>query len=389
MKPAIIAVGYNRPDALERLLDSVNRAVYDDDDVILIISLDKASNESEVVAVAEKMEWKHGKKIIRTFPERQGLRKHIISCGDLTEEYGAVIILEDDLLVSPNFYRYTVQALEFYKDNPKIAGVSLYTHEWNGYAGKNFTPMADEYDAFLGQIGVSWGQCWTKDSWKGFKEWYIEHEDKLCENFDIPYCINNWSDHSWGKYFTHYIVEKDLYYVFARNALSTNYSEAGQHNKIPDNVFQVRVMQSAKKDYKFPEFDDALRYDIFFENMKMAEYLPEEIQKDGVCIDLTGLERYKYKQRYILTTRSLPYKIVEQYGLQLRPVEMNIIYNIPGDEIKLYDMTVTAKAPVEQFFKIYHYEIRGFSVKKVLKFTCEYIKHTVAIKVKKRLCKKK
>lgn len=383
MKPAIIAVGYNRPDALERLLDSVNRAVYDDDDVTLIISLDKASNESEVVAAAEKIEWMHGKKIIRTFPQRQGLRKHIISCGDLTEEYGAVIILEDDLLVSPNFYRYTVQALEFYKDNPKIAGVSLYTHEWNGYARKNFTPIADEYDGFLGQIGVSWGQCWTASSWKEFKNWYTEHEDKLIENFDIPYIINNWSNQSWGKYFTTYIVEKDLYYVFARNALTTNYSDAGQHVKIPDNIYQVRLMQSDKKDYKFPKFEDALKYDIFFENMGLAQYFPEEIQKEGICMDLTGLERHRYKQRYVLSTRSMPYKIVKQFGLQLRPIEMNVIYNIPGDEICLYDTKFASDKPKSKRFKVFRYEIRGFSSKEIFYYAKKLIITTIINKFKK------
>ncbi len=380
MKPAIVAVGYNRPNDLVRLLESVNRATYPDEDVTLVISLDKASNEAEVVAAAEKFEWKHGEKIIRTFPERQGLRKHVIQCGDLTEKYGAVIILEDDLLVSPNFYRYTQQALEFYGDNPKIAGISLYTHEFNGYARKHFTPIADEYDAFLGQIGVSWGQCWTEYTWKRFKKWYLEHEDKLQENFDIPYVINRWSAQSWGKYYTYYIVENDLYYVFARNALTTNYSDAGQHVRVPDNTYQVRLLQSDKKDYKFPKFEDALRYDIFFENMKLAECFPEEIRKDGICIDLSGLERHKYKQRYILSTRALPYKVIKSYGLQLRPADMNIIYDIPGDEIRLYDREVPARAPKKTLFEVYHYEIRGFSSKEVFRYAKAYLKRMLSIK---------
>lgn len=365
MKPAIVAVGYNRPHDLLRLLNSVNNASYDTDDVTLIISLDKATNEKDVVSIAEKFEWKHGEKIIRTFPERQGLRKHVIQCGDLSEKYGAVIILEDDLLVSPNFYRYTQQALAFYKNDPKIVGISLYTHEWNGYARKNFSPLVDEYDAFLGQIGVSWGQCWTESSWKGFKTWYLEHEDKLEENFDIPYIINKWSDHSWGKYFTHYIVEKDLYYVFARTALSTNYADAGQHVQISDNIYQVKLLQSDKKNYLFPKFEDALRYDIFFENMQIAKYLPDFVQKEEVCIDLAGLERHKYKQRYLLSTRCLPYKVIKTYGLQLRPIEMNVIYDIPGDEIYLYDLKETTKTPQDTRFKIFRYEIRGFSSKEI------------------------
>lgn len=32
----------------------------------------------------------------------------------MTEKYGAVMILEDDLFVSPDFYNYAMQALERY-----------------------------------------------------------------------------------------------------------------------------------------------------------------------------------------------------------------------------------------------------------------------------------
>ena len=112
MNPAIVVVGYSRPDTLKRLLQSVGNATYHDSDIDLIISLDKADNEEDVVKVANDFEWRFGKKTIRRFPERQGLRKHIIQCGDLTEKYGAVIILEDDLLVAPDYYEYVKAALD-------------------------------------------------------------------------------------------------------------------------------------------------------------------------------------------------------------------------------------------------------------------------------------
>ena len=126
MKIAIVAVGYNRPDSMNDLLKSIVKADYDSDRVDLIVSIDKGERQSEVISVAEQISWSFGEKIIRAFSERQGLRNHIIQCGDLTEKYDAVVVLEDDLLVSRYFYSYVKQTLKFYQNDPNIAGISLY-----------------------------------------------------------------------------------------------------------------------------------------------------------------------------------------------------------------------------------------------------------------------
>ena len=112
-KIAVIVVGYNRPDSLRRILQSLAKAQYDYTEIPLRISIDHSGME-EVVRAAEEFEWKHGEKKVVYHPRRLGLRSHIISCGDLTEEYGAVMILEDDLYVSPDYYNFAAQALEKY-----------------------------------------------------------------------------------------------------------------------------------------------------------------------------------------------------------------------------------------------------------------------------------
>ena len=50
----------------------------------------------------------------------------MLQCGDISYEYGSVIVLEDDLFVSPFFYKYAVEAQEFYRDDNRIGGISLY-----------------------------------------------------------------------------------------------------------------------------------------------------------------------------------------------------------------------------------------------------------------------
>lgn len=376
-KPAIVAVGYNRPHTLKRLLDSLADAQYEIEDITLVISIDKAQNEKDVKRVADEFEWKHGEKVVRTFEKRQGLRNHIIQCGDLSESYGAVIILEDDILVSKGFYTYVCEALSYYNDVSSITGIALYSHEWNGYAGKFFQPIPDGYDTYLGQFSITWGQCWTWNWWHEFKQWYIKHSDKLAINYEIPQQIFKWSDQSWGKYYVNYIVENDLYYVIPRISLSTNFSELGEHVLEKNTDHQVAVLQGVIHKYRFAPFDDAQKYDIFFENKKIVSCFPENIRKEGITINLTGCDRIYDKNRYILTTIRLPYKKIKSYGMVLRPIENNIIYNIKGRDICLYDKMMKGKNVSENTYINTRYEIRGISNKQLL--------HYIVLVIKKKL----
>ena len=134
---ALLIVAYKDPYRLQRLLDSVSVACYDGNDVDLIISIDK-SDSTDVKQLAEAFLWKYGDKIIRTFQDRQGLRKHILSCGDYLEEYDALFILEDDLIVSPQFYRYGMECIKRYYEEEQVAGISLYSPQWNQNANFPF-----------------------------------------------------------------------------------------------------------------------------------------------------------------------------------------------------------------------------------------------------------
>jgi len=62
-KPAIVVVAYNRKRALNRLLQSI-RESYIPHDTQLIISIDYANNNKDVIEVANKFDWKFGSKEI-------------------------------------------------------------------------------------------------------------------------------------------------------------------------------------------------------------------------------------------------------------------------------------------------------------------------------------
>ena len=361
IKPVIVAVAYDRAESLRRLLFSIGKAEYKEKDIRLIISIDYKNNNNDVIEVAEKFIWKYGEKKIVTHSSNLGLRRHILECGNYAIQYGAAIILEDDLLVAPDFYTYAKAAQNFYKEEERIAGVALYSHEWNEYARKRFTPIADGNDVYFAQYSITWGQCWTSKQWKGFVEWY-ERNENLERKDNIPISIYNWSENSWGKYFVYYIIEKNKYYVVPYIALSTCFSEVGVHTKNITLDNQVRL-QLGEKEYKFTKFEEGLHYDIFFENKDLPHYLTQYTKGDSsICINLYGLKSKNLERnyKYVLTTQKRYGNLIQSFARQMRPIEMNVIYELLGDEIYLYECNTSDKEMNNyNLFREINYEAQG------------------------------
>ncbi|MDO4746500.1 MAG: hypothetical protein Q4B18_08080 [Bacillota bacterium] len=338
----IVVVAYNRTGPLQRLLDSLNAAEYNAKNVPLIISIDKGENRA-VEELAERFAWRHGEKTIICQKEKLGLRRHIPLCGDFALRYGSVIILEDDLFVSRYFYAYAVQALEFCAKQDRIAGVSLYRHRFNVEASEPFECLDDAYDNWYLQFASSWGEAWTDRQWKAFRAWY-DNAPCIDQRTDVPAYVRKWPDSSWLKYFISYLIEKDLYFLYPKKSLTTNFGEAGTHMNTSNTNYQV-PLQHGRMEYRFcaPEESQAV-YDAFFESNAIKRILAE--RGFDAAVDLYGQKpAASVKTRYLLTRQPLPRKVVRSYGCCMRPHEDNILYDIDGSDFFLYDMREKGKAP--------------------------------------------
>lgn len=376
--PAIVIVTYNRLVSFKRLLKSIQDANYNICDIPLIISIDRAPNFDEMYKAAFDFEWKYGEKKIITFKERQGLRKHVIKCGDLSNLYGSIIVLEDDLFVSPGFYNYVLQALEKYRNQKEITGISLYSHEWNGYGCIPFKPLSDNYDAYFGQFSISWGQCWTAKWWNDFKKWYIKHENSLKFNDKIPEPINFWSEKSWGKYYANYIVEENKYFVIPRISYSTNFGDCGEHAKNSNSDYQVSISTKIKTRYLFPTFEEGIKYDLFFENQNIPKFLEDLFGIRNVCIDLNSSRKIINGYDYLLSTQKLKLPIIREFGLNLRPIENNVFFLAGGNGIYLYKLKSELKIKkIKMTNSLARYYLRDFSKKGIFNYALFIIKKKI------------
>lgn len=356
MTPAIVAVGYNRPEGMRRLLKSIGDAKYTSYNIPLIISIDESNKSNEVEEVAKSFNWKYGTKEIRRFSERQGLRKHIVQCGDYSEKYGAVIILEDDLVVSEDFYEYTRLAHEKYGNDDRICGISLYSYKINVFTRFSFCPSPSLYDVYLGDMVVTWGQSWTCNQWKNFKQWYLEHENKLPKvNPKMPQKISEWT-RSWGRYFASYIVDKGLSYIYPYQSRTTCFSDYGEHNKsaIPITFVQVPLMQGCPKEYKLGEYEDLLHYDSFFERQLNENHTICGISGKDICMDISNMKTSSGGKKYVITNEKLPHQLIASFALTLRPICLNAIQELPGNDLYLYQLSSDEIRPWEKKATFYY-----------------------------------
>ena len=338
----IVVIAFNRINSLKRLLYSLSKTEFKEE-VRLIISIDKGNNK-DVLEYSNNFIWNNGEKIVIYQNENLGLRDHVLKCGDLSYKYGNIIILEDDLFISPGFYNFAKKAIEYYKNNEKIAGISLYSYKRNVHNNRKFLNMKDESDVFFMQFPSSWGQAWTNKQWDLFKKWYANNCNEIKNTNKIPDNVLSWPKSSWLKYFVSYMIEEDKYFVYPNESFSTNYGDRGTHFAMNTGMYQVPLTYRKDDKYRFIDIDNSIAiYDAFFENLGISSIYNNIAESGEILIDFYGEKYKKINSRYLLTSKKLDFEIIISYDNALIPYELNLINNISGKSIFLYDRSKKVK----------------------------------------------
>lgn len=181
----ILLFAYNRPKHVERAIASLlrNEEVAASD---LYVFSDAAKTAEDVEAVARVRKVISG---IQGFgsvhvverEENLGLARSIIEgVTSIVNRYGRVIVLEDDLVVSPYFLRFMNDALETYKDESRVGHIQAC----------DFVRSPALPDTFLIKWTGSWGWATWQRAWKLFNPDGQElldrlREQKLTKQFDF------------------------------------------------------------------------------------------------------------------------------------------------------------------------------------------------------------
>lgn len=163
MNAPILLFAYNRLAHTRRCVESLQKNALSAESELFIYAdgAKDASIQEEVNLVRDYLHTIRGFKRI-TLIEREenwGLARNIID-GVTTQvnRYGRVIVLEDDLVVAPYFLQFMNDALETYKDEPKVGHIQAC----------DFTQDPTLPDTFLIKWTGSWGWATWSRAWKHF-----------------------------------------------------------------------------------------------------------------------------------------------------------------------------------------------------------------------------
>lgn len=148
---------YRRPTLTRKTVEALQQNVLADRSDLIIFS-DGPKNAKAIKSVQEVREYINaidGFKSIKVIEQETnlGLASSIINgVTKVCNEYGRVIVLEDDLLTSPYFLLYMNQALDTYKDEYRVISI-------HGYKYPTSIKLPETYF-------IKGSDCWGWATWK-------------------------------------------------------------------------------------------------------------------------------------------------------------------------------------------------------------------------------
>lgn len=327
-KLAIMAMGYNRPDSLRRLLTSLLK-LKNANGVKLIISID-AGGVDEVYEVANTFLWPYGEKEVICHSKRLGLKEHFFFSGDLTGKYENILFVEDDLVVSPYSLLFADAIISRYGDDERISGGSLYDPAYMEGLQLRFYKLEEGSDVYFFQQPY-WGNVWMKEKWNAFREWYKTYR---CKPELLPEHISKWAETSFKKIYIQYLIETNRYFVAPRVSLATNCADPGLHIRQQTEVFQCPFAMRWNE-FRLSDFDESCAvYDAFFEiSPEVLKRCNPELRNYDFEVNLYGRKTIINKE-YEFTSLDASSTELE-YSSSIKPWELAIAAGVSGKGVRL------------------------------------------------------
>ena len=290
----IVIFTYNRLDHLDTLINSLEQNELFKKSKILVFS-DGPKKELDIEKI-EKIRIYLKKKLISNNSEiiersnNFGLSKNVITGINQTfNDYDQVIILEDDLEVSPFFLNYMNDALNLYANSENVASISGYMYPINSKSFSN--------DYFFLKLVESWGWGTWRRAWNNFETDSVKlkneiDERKLVDEFNFSSGISyykmlndniNGANDSWAIRWYASIFLKNMNTLFpsksfVKNIGIDNSGENCNYTTVYDSLINLDYIP-LKKINSIELVTDRNVVKSFFQKIKYKRYIDNIINK--------------------------------------------------------------------------------------------------------------
>lgn len=199
---------YNRPYHTRRALESLTRCNrIEECKIFIYCDGPKHSDDMNNIIASQQVVQNFAEKLganIIIQEKNIGLAHSIVSgVSDLCERFGRVIVIEDDLVVSPSFIDYMLQALDRYQDEEHVYQISgfLFPIDASKHQDTFFLPFITTWG------WATWNRAWKSFDWNATGYEKLFSDKKMSKQFNLdnsyPYCdmlLDRFSgkNESWG-----------------------------------------------------------------------------------------------------------------------------------------------------------------------------------------------
>ncbi|GFZ18091.1 hypothetical protein Acr_26g0013600 [Actinidia rufa] len=250
----IKVLAFNRISSLSRCLRSLSGADYGGDRVNLHVyidhfrvledesaSLDEKLNESQrILDFVDGFSWRFGEKLVHYRTGNVGLQAQWLEAWWPSSDDEFAFVVEDDLEVSPLYYKFLRGLIENYYYNasnfrPWIYGASLQRPRFVPGKHGNKLELDSDTRIFLYQLVGTWGQLLFPRPWKEFRLWYDTHKAKGIKPFLQGMVTTGWykkmGERIWTPWFIKFIHSHGYFNLYTsfphERALSVSHRDAG------------------------------------------------------------------------------------------------------------------------------------------------------------------
>jgi hypothetical protein len=269
---------YNRPDHTRRTITYLKKNVLADESRLYIFcdapktEADRAKVEEVRQVANETVGFKTVKVILRD--HNLGLAESIISgVTQLVNEFGKVIVFEDDLLSSPYTLEYFNEALSRYLHEEKAMHIGAYMFL-----------LADITlpETFFHPIATSWGWATWDRAWKNFEpdidKLIAGFDNKKIQQFSVNGTGNFWKqmlefkarkNNSWAIRWYASMFLKDGLALHPSHSLVHNigHDGTGVHSNI-EHMYGVSIAQKPVKNFPFEVVADLKAHQAIWHFLK-------------------------------------------------------------------------------------------------------------------------